>query len=164
MKIIRNWVTLASFSVVVFALCAAGARAQSLRTTHFAGTFTLPFEAQWGRVALPAGEYRLAYGRLYEGGVKMVEIVGKENSTPHVLILTRGVTDTSAKKSALVCIREGDTVIVRVLEMPQIGESVDFAMPPGTKLMANRSDGKKNALMAEGPKLLQRIPITLASK
>jgi len=163
MKSIRNWVSLVGMTMVAFALCATGARAQSLTTTNFAGTFNLPFEAQWGRTILPAGEYSLYYGRLNDGA-RMVEVVGKEEHTPHVLILPQGMNDASTTESALVCVREGNAGIVRALEMPQIGEAVEFNLPRGTKLMANRSNGNKNVQIAEGPKLIQRIPVTLAGK
>lgn len=113
MKIFRNSVTLAGLFVVFFTLGATGVRAQSLRTTNFSGAFTLPFNAQWGRTTLPAGEYKLYYGRLSEGGPAMVEVIGKDNRTPHAVILPQSVTDASATKSALVCVREGDSGIIR---------------------------------------------------
>jgi hypothetical protein len=164
MKNIRNLVTLIGLSVVFFALSATGARAQSLRSTDFTGTFTLPFEAQWGPVTLPAGEYSLYYGRLHGGGPIMVEVVGKENRSPHALILPRGVSDASATKSALVCIRVGNIGIVRVLELLQLGEAINFRMPRGAQLMAQKTNGNKNVQIAEGPMLIQRIPVSLAQK
>ena len=164
MKIIRNLVTLAGLSVVFYALAATGARAQSLSMTNISGTFTLPFNAQWGRATLPAGEYKLYYGRLFQGGSVMVEVIGKEDRTPHVMILAQSVNDAKATKSELVCVREGDTGIIRTLELPQIGEAVNFNMPRGTQLVAHRSNGSKNVELAQGPMLIQRIPITLAQK
>ena len=161
MKIIRNLVTLVGLTVVFFALGATGARAQSLSNTRFSGTFTLPFEAQWGPVTLQPGTYNLYYGRLSSGGPATVEVTGKENRKPHVLILAQGVNDTSIRKSALVCVREGNVGIIRVLEMPQLGEAAEFKMPHGTQLMAHNSNGSKNVQIAEGPKLIQRIPVTL---
>jgi hypothetical protein len=161
MKNIRNLVTLVGLTVVFFALSATGARAQSLSNTRFSGTFTLPFEAQWGPVTLQPGAYNLYYGRLTDGGSAMVEVVGKENRRPHVLILSQGVNPASTRKSALVCIREGNVGIIRVLEMPQLGEAVEFKMPHGTQLMAQNRFGSKNVQIAEGPKLIQRIPVTL---
>jgi hypothetical protein len=162
MKNIRNLVTLTGLFVVFFALGATGARAQSLNTTNFAGTFTLPFVVQWGPATLPAGEYSLYYGRLNNGGPATVEVIGKEGRTPHALILAQGINDASMKKSALVLIREGNAGIVRVLEMPAVGEAVEFSMPRHTQLMAQKGNGSKNVQIAEGPKLIQRIPITLS--
>jgi len=151
---------------VLFALGATGASAQqapSLSITNFGGTFNLPFEAQWGRTTLPAGEYSLYYGRLHDGA-RMVEVIGKEKHTPHVLVLPNGLNDASTTRSALVCVREGNAGIVRALEMPQIGEAVEFNMPRGTQLVANRSNGKKNVQIAEGPKLIERIPVMVNAK
>lgn len=164
MKNIRNRVILGGLSIMVFALCATGARAQSLNSTNFAGTFTLPFEAQWGRAALPAGEYSLYYGHLIAGSAPMVEVIGKGKTAPHILVLVAAVSDASAKKNALVCVREGNTGVIRTLEMPEIGQAANFRMPRGTQLMAKRSNGGKNVELAEGPNLIQRIPITLASR
>lgn len=163
MKTIQRLTTLAGLSLVLFALGATGARAQAIKTPHFAGTFNLPFEAQWGRATLPAGNYSLYYGRLHDGA-RMVEVVGKKNHTPHVLILPQGLNDASTTQSALVCVREGNVGIVRALEMPQINQSVKFGMPRGTQLTANRSNGKNNVQIAEGPKLIQRIPVTMNAK
>jgi hypothetical protein len=164
MNTIRNWVTLAVLTMVAFALCGTGARAQDLRTTYFGGTFNLPFEAQWGRTILPAGEYNLYYGRLIDGGANMVEVMGKENRRPRVLILSHGVNDATTTRSALVCVRQGGVAIVRALEMPQIGQAVHFNTPRGTRLTAKRSNGNKNVELAEGPMLIQRIPIKLNGK
>lgn len=163
MKNVRNWVSLVGMTMVAFALCATGARAQAFSTTNFAGTFTLPVEAQWGNVALQPGNYELYYG-LLNGSTPTVEVVGKEHGTPHAMILVQGIRDVSTNKSSLVCVRDGSALIVRVLEMPQIDRAVQFNMPRGARLMAKQSHGKKNVQMAEGPKLIERIPITLASR
>jgi hypothetical protein len=161
MKNIRNLVTLTGLLVVFFALGATATRAQSLTTTHFSGTFTLPFVAQWGPVALQPGEYSLYYGRLYGGGPAMVEVIGKEDRTPHAFILAQAVNDSAARKSELVCIREGNAGIIRALEMPQLGEAVEFKLPRNTQLMAQKNNGNRNVEIAQGPMLLQRIPVTL---
>ena len=161
MKIIRNMVTLAGLFVAVFALCATGARAQSMTTTHFAGTFNLPFEAQWGNAILPVGQYSLYYGHLFEGGPEMVEVVRKDTWSPHVLIPVQGIDQASGKKSDLVCVRQGDAGIVRTLELPQIGEAVSFKLPRHTQLMALRHKGSANKLLAEAPMLIQRVAVTL---
>ena len=78
MKTNRSLMTLAGLSLVLFALGAIGAKGQqapSLETTNFAGAFTLPTDAQWGRMALPAGDYALYYGD--NGTARIVEVVGK---------------------------------------------------------------------------------------
>jgi|GEM_PF-467356 hypothetical protein len=161
MKTIRRLTTLAGLAVVVFALSATGARAQgpALTVTNFSGTFTLPFNAQWGRVALPAGEYSLYYGSNF-GGTKYVEIVAKERGSLHVLLLAGAPIDVSPNaKNALVCVREGNIGIVRALEMPQIGEALRFRMPQGAMLVSHNGRHNGSTQIAEAPVLIQRITI-----
>lgn len=163
MKTMRNLTTLAGIFVVFLTLTAAGARGQVIDVTHFTGTFTLPYAAQWGTTVLPAGEYTLKYGFL-DGGVTMVEVIGKEKGNLHKMIPTGPADRTSAKKNSLLCIRAGDALIVRALEMPVIGESVRFAMPHGTQLMAQERSGSKNIQLAEGAMFVQRVPVSLVTK
>ena len=165
MKTIRSLMTLAGLSLVFFALGAIGTKAQeapSLATTNFAGAFTLPTDAQWGRIALPAGDYALYYGHI--GTARLVEVVGKAKGSPHGLVISGAPTSVSASKSALVCIREGGTLVVRTLDMAPLGESVQFAMPHGAKLMAHNGKNNGYTQLAGGPMLIQRIPIMSNAK
>lgn len=163
MKTIRGLMTLAALSVMLLALGAAGAKGQSFYSTRFAGSFTLPFEAQWGKMTLPAGDYTLQYG-MHEYGHGLVVVRGTANGSPQGMILAGPVGETSAGKNAIVCIREGSSLIVRSLEMPVIGESVNFAMPPGVRLMARNGKHSGYTQLAEAPMLIQRIPVTLNTK
>lgn len=166
MKTIRSLMTLVGLSVVFLALSASGARAQqagSLSTTTFRGSFTLPNEAQWGHMTLPAGDYNLYYGRLFDGGVNWVNIVGKAKGSPHGLIVVESNERTSATKDSLICVREGNNLVVRKLELPAIGESVNFAMPRGVQLMA-QSQNHGQYTLAEAPLLIQRLPVQMNGK
>jgi hypothetical protein len=164
MKTIRSLTILAGLSLALLTLGVTGAKAQSLSISDFAGTFTLPFEAQWGRTTLPAGEYSLYYGQPLAGGHLFVEVVGKEKGSPHVFILPKGVNDASTTQSALVCVREGNAGIVRGLEMAEIGQSASFAMPHGAKLVAQNGKHNGYTQLAQAPMLIERIPITLNAK
>jgi hypothetical protein len=159
MKTIRSLMTLAGLILAVFALSATGAKAQSLTNTSFAGTFTISHEAQWGRMTLPAGTYNLYYGPLHDGGASVVEVVGKAKGSPHGLILAAGNDDASAANNALVCVREGSTLIVRTLEMPAIGTSAQFSMPHGARLVAHNRNHKGYTQLAEAPMLIERISV-----
>ena len=167
MKTIRNLMTLAGLILAVFALGATGAQAQqapSLSITHFGGTFTLPMEAQWGKVTLPAGQYSLYYGSVQDGSASMVEVVGKAKGSPHGVIPVAGRDDASAAKSSLVCVREGSTLIVRRLEMPAIGTAVQFSMPHGAKLVARNAKHDGYTQLAEAPRLIERVPVAFNAK
>ncbi len=161
MNTIRRLTILAGLSVVVLAMSASGVRAQgrALTVTNFSGTFNLPFDAQWGRVALPAGEYNLYYGS-FVGGTKYVEVEGKEKGSLHILILAGAPIDVSTNaRNSLVCVRVGNIGIVRALEMPQISEAVQFTMPRGAMLTAHNGRHHGSTQIAEAPMLIQRIPI-----
>ncbi len=164
MKAIRTYVTLVGLSLVLFALSTVGARGQVPYLTHFAGTFTLPFEAQWGTMALPVGDYTLEYGKLLDDGTGLVVVRGTEKGSLQV-ILSRPARQTSTAKNAIVCIREGNTLIVRALEMQALGGSVHFPLPRGAKRVV-RNNGKHRGYtqLVEVPVLLQRISATLNAK
>lgn len=164
MKMVRNFATLAGVSLMLLTLGATGATAQGFGLNQFAGKFTLTHEAQWGGMTLPAGEYNLSYGQLFKGGVYAVMITGIAEGSPHGTILAGPVDQTSATKSQLVCIRNGDALIVRALELPALGETVEFPMPHGLRLLAQQMHRGTNRLLAEAPTLFQQIPVTLNQK
>ena len=163
MKTIRASVTLVGLSLILFALATVGAKGQVLYSTHFAGSFTLPFEAQWGKMTLPAGEYTLDYGSL-NNGYRLVVVGSAAKGGPVGMIQAGPGNETSAAKNAIVCIREGDTLVVRALEMAAIGESVRFGLPRGAKLVAHNGKRRGYTQLAEAPMLIQRIPVTLKAK
>ena len=144
---------------MLLAVGATGAKAQTLSTTSFGGTFTLSHAAQLGNVGLPAGEYSLYFGSPTNSGKSAVEVVGEAKGSPHAWIYIQSQNRSSAAKSALVCVREGDNLVVRSLEMADLGESVTFAMPHGTKLMAYRQSGSGNVQMAAAPTRIERIAV-----
>ena len=164
MKTTRNLMTLAGLILAVFALSATGAKAQTLTNNDFAGTFTISHEAQWGKMTLPAGTYNLYYGRLHDGSASMVEVAGKAKGSPRGVIAVAGKDETSAATSALVCIREGDTLIVRALEMPAIGTSAQFSMPNGSRLVAQNGKNNGYTQLAEAPRLIERVPVAFNAK
>lgn len=163
MKTLRKIALLSAASLALAAFGAAGARAQGFTMTDVGGTFTLPLQALWGTMTLPAGSYTLQYGYA-PSGLPVVEVQGKAKESPHGIIAAQGHSRASGTQNSIVCVREGSTLVVRGLEMAAVDESASFALPRGTQLIANRSNDKKNVQLAEGPKLIQRIPVALNSK
>ena len=168
MKIIRGLTTLLGLSLVLLALGATRAGAQDLKTTVFGGTFTLPFDAQWGPMALPAGDYSLYYGQIFEGGEYAVRVVSKTNRNSRGWILTKERKSASAAKNSLVCMRDGNSLVVLRLELAAIGESVSFPLPHGvevqSKLIGKHQNKGGNAQLAETRILIQRVPVKLSGK
>lgn len=163
MKTVRSLTTMLGLTLVFIALGAISARGQFLDSTQFVGTFTLPISARWGTTTLPAGDYTLRYGTLHATG-GFVEVRGTEKGSQHVVIRVEGVGQSSATKTALVCIRDGAALFIRSLEMPGIGETVTFALPHGARLAAHQHNGGTNAQLVEAPVLIQRVPVTLSAK
>jgi hypothetical protein len=165
MKTIRNWMTLVGLSLLLPALAVTAARAQGISAAEFNGSFTLPFEVQWGSMILPPGDYTLNYGRLIDrAGAHAVAVAGEAKGSPHGTLLVQGRSQTSATKNGLVCTREGDTLIVRALEMPAIGESVSFAAPYGIERLAQKKGPKAKTQLAEARMPTVRVPITPSGK
>jgi hypothetical protein len=157
MKTIRGLMIPVVVVLAFLALTATGARGQRFQSTLFSGNFTLPFEAQWGAMTLPAGEYSLRYGRLNDGGVYMVAIVGEAQRSSHGWVLIKGIDPASATKNALVCIRQGNKGIVRALELPAIGKSVSFALPRGAELLVHQRNHNTNTQLTEVRIPLERV-------
>lgn len=163
MKTIQRLAILAGLSMMVFALSATGAKAQNMTLANFTGTFTLPVAAQWGSMALPAGEYTLSYGQAFNGGTYAVAVTSKASGTTR-MALVKARRDASTKQDGLVCVRQGDVLVVRALEMPEIGTAAQFSLPHGTRLTARNRNHKGYTQLAEAPMLLERISVTRIAK
>ena len=157
MKTIRSLMILGAFSVALLALMETGAKAQ-VALPSFSGTFTLPAETHWGAMTLPAGDYTLKYGYSLTSSILMVEIAGEAKGSPHKVILAGTRSDVSADKDALNCVREGDILYVRALEMPAIGESTHFRIPHGVEV---RSKLRFQAHNASGKTQLAQVAISI---
>jgi hypothetical protein len=163
MKTIRNMAILVGVGLALFASGTTSAKAQTLTSAAFSGTFTLPFDAQWGSMNLPAGDYNLYYGRWNGDGAFTVEIMGNADRNPHGVVLTRGRNLISTGENVLVCVRKGNKGYVRSLKLPAIGEAAEFAMPHGveveSKLIAKHESS--NPRMAEVRISVNQVPINL---
>lgn len=163
MKTIRSFVTLFGLSLVLAAFGVAGARAQGFTMTDVGGTFNLPRDAQWGAMTLPAGEYTLHYGYAASGR-PMVEVRGTAKGSPQGIIVAQGYDNASGTRNAIVCVRTGDALVVRGLELAAAGQSASFALPRGAKLTVQQHNSNKTIQIAEAPMLIQRVPVRLNEK
>jgi hypothetical protein len=163
MKTIRSFATLFGLSLMLAAFGAAGARAQGFTMTGVGGTFNLPREAQWGSMTLPAGTYTLHYGYAASGR-PVVEVRGTAKGSPQGIIVARAHNNATGTKNAIICVREGDTLLVQGLELAAAGESASFWLPRGARLTALRHNSNGNVQVAEAPMLIQRVPVTLNAR
>jgi hypothetical protein len=93
---------------------------------EFAGRFVLPFEASWGQMVLPGGDYTLNFGTL-GAGMCYVEILGVGQGRPGGIFLIREENPASVVQNALVCMQRKGRHMIRTLELPAIGKSVSFS-------------------------------------
>jgi hypothetical protein len=101
---------------------AAPARAQSS-----AGTFTLPFEAQWGAAVLPAGTYTVSTDVPLDSSV--IRVIG--NGTSAVILAGPSVPrDFSSRGSLELREINGKYVVTRFTAGP-VGREFWFAPPKG---------------------------------
>lgn len=117
---------------VIFQSSAKGKSALGSSFAEFVGRFTLPFEAEWGEMILPEGDYTLHYGNL-DGGICFVEIAGQDSAKPQGIFFVEGQDTASVVQNALVCVCSDGSQIIRSLELPVIGKAVSFAAPHAKK-------------------------------
>jgi hypothetical protein len=109
------------------------------------GKFNLPFDAKWGMVALPTGEYAFSVDHNALDGTILV-YRGSE---------TLGVVraqmfddrENQSKNPELVCIRHDGKVMVRALRLPGVG-TFYFPLPKELK-----------TLVTQQPQLIETVSV-----
>jgi hypothetical protein len=115
----------------------------------YKGKFTLPFETRWGTAILPAGDYSLS---LNSTTMPVRATIRGENGA--VLIQAEAMaTRSGSDKSSLIVVRNSRRGVVRSLYLAEIGAAFYFGAPK-----AERQP------IAQGPELIQRIPVLAAGK
>ncbi len=112
------------------------------------GTFTLPFEARWGQVMLPAGTYSF----LLAGGYNS-QIIIQQGTRYRGIVPVFDFSGRDAKKlehGSLLCVRHNATYSVRALNLPEKGT---FYFPVSKD---------KNQTVAQAPELIQSVPVVVA--
>lgn len=109
------------------------------------GRFTLPFDAQWGMVALPSGEYTFAVDHLATSGTIFVYRGNEAVGVVRPQELENGGNADGA--GHLLCVRHDGKVTVRALELPQVG-TYYFSLPRDL-----------DTLVAQQPQLVETVSI-----
>ena len=164
MNVQKKIATLFAFALAATVLSVGSVFAQGIQNVRGEGKFTLPFEARWGTAVLPAGKYSLETG-FTTGDQRMVEVRGEaKGSTPAFVVIVAHDASPNDNTSELVCIRKGSTGIVRSLMLKGSGEILYFAIPKNVQMYANNGKAKTRTLLAQGPELIQRVPVELAGR
>jgi hypothetical protein len=133
-------------AVAVFALIAANVQARP--ATH--GHFVLPYDAQWGSVALPAGDYTFSIDHLTASG----QILLYRGTQAAGIVRWQDMENDQKLGSAgeLLCVRHDGKVTVRALELPEVG-TLYFALPKGMK-----------TLVAQQPELIEAVSVQVGGE
>jgi len=135
---------LVAAAVLVVSLCAAAGYAQP----SFAGRFTLPYEVNWGKNVLPAGDYRIIMEQL---GTKTTI----ESADGKIAFFTPIPIPQNSKggTTGLVVVLHGNERFVRALNLPHNGVSLVYQ--PATRAereMLAKADGVDTVPLLTGSK------------
>jgi hypothetical protein len=112
------------------------------------GTFTLPFDAQWGLAKLSAGTYSFDV----EDAMNFQVILRQGTRYVGIVVPQSGFSrdDQANLHASLLCVRHGSSFSVRALRMPGLG-TFYYSTPK-----------QKNQTVAQKPELIQDVAVTLA--
>lgn len=164
MKRMRTILTLAGVLLLVPTFGVVSARAQSMFHGVANGKFSLPFQAQWGNVTMPAGNYTFSLYEFASGGSLMVRIHGEAKGSAHGYVLTEAQNSTRAPENELLCIHNGNKEIVSALVLPTMGKSFTFKVPSAEEMLTRRINHNTNIQSAEATGLIQSVPVKMTAK
>ncbi len=131
---------------LLMAVAALGLFAGAAQAQDYIGKFNLPIETQWGKAVLPAGNYTLEHNSMRRPD--LVTVRG-EKETIMTLPASQSFQADRSQKSALVLARMKGKTVVRTLVLAELGMEFYYPWPKGERIR-----------IAEGPVLIQRVPIT----
>ncbi len=135
---------------LLMAVAALGLFAGVAQAQDYLGKFTLPIEAQWGKALLPAGNYTLEHNSLRRSDLVTIR---NEKETVMAIAVSQAWNADRSQKSALVLARMKGKTVVRTLVLAELGMEFIYPWPKGERIR-----------IAEGPVLIQRIPIIRVGK
>jgi hypothetical protein len=116
--------------VTLLGLTAAGASAQSITKA----TFTLPAQAYWNSVAMPAGEYSLSLDRSVSG----LEIIYLRGEGVKAVFFSPAGSEESSGRSCLKIEQINGTYVVREFDEGPLGRAHRFGVSKTVKEMTLR--------------------------
>jgi hypothetical protein len=146
MRLNRSLKLVAPLALALLAGCLTANLASAQEA--YRGKFTLPFEARWGQVVLPAGEYSFTLDHGTVGGIVSVR---EETGRAVGYVQTEGIYDRQTfDHSELVLVRSGENYAIRALRLADLGLTLEYSVP---------KTGRQ--LIVQSPQLLERIPVAM---
>jgi hypothetical protein len=142
MKVMRNLRVMGLLGAMVLAaLVTAGAA-----SAKCIGHFTLSSETRWGDAILPPGHYTFEL----DGTNDLITVRGQKRAFMVMAWNHDDITDKDAGSSALILVSRGGKRTVRALRLAPEKEVFFYAVPKETP-----------KVVAQGPVLIERVPITI---
>jgi len=138
---------LALAALLAAATIAGSARAQS--QAQFAGTFTLPYSAHWGKALLPAGEYELSVDEQTDS---LVHVRNAKTGRPVAFEPITATEGNPSGASELAISIRGNDRVVYALRIGQLSETIVY----NPKLARAAAEAESSETRA--------IPVTFARK
>jgi hypothetical protein len=127
-------------------LIAFGVIAANLHAAPAQGRFTLPFDVQWGNLALQTGDYTFSLDHLTSTGTVIVYRGAKAVGFVHPETLEN--MQNQSEKPVLLCMRHDGKVTVRALRLPNVGTLV-FPVSKELTLLAAQQPQRVESLSIE---------------
>jgi hypothetical protein len=101
------------------------------------GTFTLKHEVHWGNAIVPAGDYRFSFSPNGVAGTLTLTCLTSPR-TGYMLMVHDSEEGSPLDRSQLVLQKTPNGRYVSAMQLPDIGRTLNFAMPSGSveKVMA----------------------------
>jgi hypothetical protein len=145
MKAIRRFVYAAVLTLSALNFAPSLASAQEA-----VGTFTLTHDVHWQNAIVPAGKYRFTVGSIGPSEMLTLHKVGGSGAS-FMLLAIDAETSQSSDLSQLVVVSRANGSFVSTMQLPEFGMSLRFAVPAGTREVAQTvatSDGTQTASAA----------------
>ncbi len=139
MKTLRPFIMAVSFAFLLIALFPSTAGAQVAAK----GSFTLPFEIQWGKWTMPAGNYTFTLDRAVPGGI--VKIQSEDLTATFLINHTTTFGHELFGDSELHLRHVNGTWHVQELHLPPLGRGLSYrrgTVADATRLVDNREPVK----------------------
>jgi hypothetical protein len=140
---------LVKFAVLALVTACFGASLANAQEVQ--GTFNLPFEVHWGLADLRPGNYSFTSDSGPVSPAHTVIVRGENNTA--CIIVPMVFEHSISGQNALIVERHGESATVRALNLPAAGLVIYY---PAAKA--------QRQILAQGPELIQRLPILMAQK
>ena len=120
---------------------------------NYRGKFTLPFEAHWGNLVLPAGEYSF---KVDDQTPTNTIIVTRDNRNLGFVLITSITDQPTSGKNELVAVSSGGAYAVSTLRLEAENgkdEVVQFTIPKSEQTMP-----------ARGPEVSMVVPVSMSAR